>query len=168
VPTIRCMLRGRSRTAARGRMRSRMRQSAAKARSRTRQALLRLRQSCWSRRWQPWNGKMPCCMRHSTRLPYGSTMHEQRHRLPVKSAPCCSTCSKRCSTGMPASSKRPGVLLLRQNTPHGGTCAERIVTLLRKHPDGLSPVQTRYQLGVHKDLGPTMKAMAGRVPAPCG
>ena len=36
----------------------------------------------------------------------------------------------------------------------------RIVALLQEHPAGLSPVQARQRLGVDKDLGPTMKAMA--------
>jgi hypothetical protein len=35
-----------------------------------------------------------------------------------------------------------------------------ILTLLREHPDGLSPVQTRHLLSTAKDLGSTMKAMA--------
>ena len=41
-----------------------------------------------------------------------------------------------------------------------GDMRRRIVALLREHPDGLSPGQTRQRLGVDKDLGPTMKAMA--------
>jgi hypothetical protein len=41
-----------------------------------------------------------------------------------------------------------------------GELRRRIVALLREHPDGLSPVQTRHQLGIDKDLGATMKAMA--------
>jgi hypothetical protein len=41
-----------------------------------------------------------------------------------------------------------------------GDMRRRIVALLREHPEGLSPVQTRRLLGVDKDLGPTMKAMA--------
>jgi hypothetical protein len=36
----------------------------------------------------------------------------------------------------------------------------RIVTLLQEHPEGLSPGQTRRLLGLVKDLGSTMKAMA--------
>ena len=47
------------------------------------------------------------------------------------------------------------------------------MALLQEYPEGLSPVQTRQLLGVVKDLGQTMKAMArdgllGRVPEPCG
>lgn len=40
-----------------------------------------------------------------------------------------------------------------------GDMRQRILTLLRDYPDGLSPAQTRQQLGVEKDLGSTMKAM---------
>jgi hypothetical protein len=40
-----------------------------------------------------------------------------------------------------------------------GDLRRRIVALLREHPDGLSPVQTRHLLGVEKDLANTMKAM---------
>ena len=36
----------------------------------------------------------------------------------------------------------------------------RIVALLAEHPEGLSPSQVRRLLGVDKDLGSTMKAMA--------
>jgi hypothetical protein len=35
-----------------------------------------------------------------------------------------------------------------------------IIALLRQHPEGLSPVQTRKLLGIEKDLGNTMKSMA--------
>jgi hypothetical protein len=41
-----------------------------------------------------------------------------------------------------------------------GDMRRRIVALLQEHPEGLSPAQTRQLLGVDKDLGPTMKAMA--------
>jgi hypothetical protein len=41
-----------------------------------------------------------------------------------------------------------------------GDMRRRIVALLQEHPEGLSPVQTRQLLGVDKDLGQTMKAMA--------
>jgi hypothetical protein len=41
-----------------------------------------------------------------------------------------------------------------------GDMRRRIVTLLQEYPEGLSPVQTRQLLGVAKDLGSTMKAMA--------
>lgn len=41
-----------------------------------------------------------------------------------------------------------------------GEIRQRIVALLREHPEGLSPVQTRHLLGIEKDLGSTMKAMA--------
>jgi hypothetical protein len=41
-----------------------------------------------------------------------------------------------------------------------GDMRRRIVALLREHPEGLSPVQTRHLLGLAKDLGSTMKAMA--------
>jgi predicted transcriptional regulator of viral defense system len=34
------------------------------------------------------------------------------------------------------------------------------VALLQEHPEGLRPVQTRQLLGVAKDLGSTMNAMA--------
>src|SRR2546429_9211215 len=41
-----------------------------------------------------------------------------------------------------------------------GDMRRRIVALLQEYPEGLSPVQTRQLLGVGKDLGQTMKAMA--------
>ena len=41
-----------------------------------------------------------------------------------------------------------------------GEIRRRIVALLQEHPEGLSPVQTRRLLGIAKDLGSTMKAMA--------
>ena len=41
-----------------------------------------------------------------------------------------------------------------------GNMRRRIVALLQEHPGGLSPVQTRQLLGIEKDLGSTMKAMA--------
>jgi hypothetical protein len=52
--------------------------------------------------------------------------------------------------------------------PHGehqsplprGEMRRRIVALLREHPEGLSPADTRRLLGVDKDLADTMGAMA--------
>jgi hypothetical protein len=41
-----------------------------------------------------------------------------------------------------------------------GDMRRRIVALLQEHPDGLSPVQVRQRLGVAKDLGSTLNAMA--------
>ena len=41
-----------------------------------------------------------------------------------------------------------------------GDMRRRIVALLQEYPEGLSPVQTRQLLGITKDLGQTMKAMA--------
>jgi len=41
-----------------------------------------------------------------------------------------------------------------------GDMRRRIVALLQEYPEGLSPVQTRQRLGIAKDLGSTMKAMA--------
>jgi AcrR family transcriptional regulator len=41
-----------------------------------------------------------------------------------------------------------------------GDMRRRIVALLQEYPEGLSPVQTRQLLGIAKDLGSTMKAMA--------
>jgi hypothetical protein len=41
-----------------------------------------------------------------------------------------------------------------------GDMRRRIVALLQEYPEGLSPVQTRQLLGLAKDLGSTMKAMA--------
>jgi hypothetical protein len=41
-----------------------------------------------------------------------------------------------------------------------GNLRRRIVALLQEHPEGLGPVQTRELLGIDKDLGNTMKAMA--------
>ena len=45
------------------------------------------------------------------------------------------------------------------STPRGDM-RRRIVALLQEYPEGLSPVRTRQLLGVAKDLGSTMKAMA--------
>jgi hypothetical protein len=46
-------------------------------------------------------------------------------------------------------------------TPRGsrGAMRRRIVALLREHPADLSPLQTRQQLGIAKDLAHTMHAM---------
>ena len=44
-------------------------------------------------------------------------------------------------------------------TPRGDM-RRRIVALLQEYPEGLSPVQTRQLLGLAKDLGSTIKAMA--------
>ena len=41
-----------------------------------------------------------------------------------------------------------------------GEMRRRIVALLQDHPDGCGPAQTHRLLGVDKDLGSTMKAMA--------
>jgi hypothetical protein len=41
-----------------------------------------------------------------------------------------------------------------------GEMRRRIVALLREHPEGLSPAQTRHLLGVEKELRSTMKHMA--------
>jgi hypothetical protein len=41
-----------------------------------------------------------------------------------------------------------------------GEMRRRIVALLQEHPEGLSPGQTRKLLGLVKDMGSTMKAMA--------
>jgi hypothetical protein len=46
------------------------------------------------------------------------------------------------------------------DAPPRGEMRRRIVALLQEHPEGLSPVQTRQLLGIDKDLGSTMKAMA--------
>jgi len=40
-----------------------------------------------------------------------------------------------------------------------GDMRQRIITLLRDYPEGLSPAQTRQYIGVAKDLGNTMKGM---------
>jgi hypothetical protein len=40
-----------------------------------------------------------------------------------------------------------------------GDMRQRIVTLLRDYPEGLSPMQTQQLLGVDKALRSTMKAM---------
>jgi len=49
-----------------------------------------------------------------------------------------------------------------QETPQSsrGAMRQRILTLLREHPEGLSPAQTRDQLGIDRDLNNTMHAMA--------
>jgi hypothetical protein len=44
--------------------------------------------------------------------------------------------------------------------PPRGEIRRRIVALLLEHPEGMSPAQTRQLLGLGKDLGSTMKAMA--------
>jgi len=41
-----------------------------------------------------------------------------------------------------------------------GEMRRRIVALLQENPEGLSPVQARQLLGIEKDLGSTMMAMA--------
>ena len=40
-----------------------------------------------------------------------------------------------------------------------GEMRQRMLTLLRDYPDGLSPAQTRQRLGIEKDVGSTMQAM---------
>jgi len=49
-----------------------------------------------------------------------------------------------------------------QETPQSsrGAMRQRILTLLREHPEGLSPAQTRDQLGIDRGLNNTMHAMA--------
>jgi transcriptional regulator with XRE-family HTH domain len=41
-----------------------------------------------------------------------------------------------------------------------GAVRQQIVEVLTAHPEGLSPVQIRQHLGVDRDLGSTVKAMA--------
>jgi hypothetical protein len=41
-----------------------------------------------------------------------------------------------------------------------GVIRRRIVALFQEHPEGLSPAQARQLLGIDKDLGSMMKAMA--------
>jgi excisionase family DNA binding protein len=53
----------------------------------------------------------------------------------------------------------PATSAPRGETPRGDM-RRRIVALLREHPDGLAPVQIRHRLGVDKNLGHTMHAMA--------
>ena len=40
-----------------------------------------------------------------------------------------------------------------------GAMRQRILALLRAYPEGLSPAQARQQLGITKNLAPTMTAM---------
>lgn len=49
----------------------------------------------------------------------------------------------------------------RLAVPHAprGAMRQRILALLREHPEGLSPAQARQQLGITKTLAPTMTAM---------
>jgi hypothetical protein len=54
----------------------------------------------------------------------------------------------------------PGSSALGAHEARRGDMRRRIVALLREHSEGLSPVQTRHLLGIDKDLGSTMKAMA--------
>ena len=54
----------------------------------------------------------------------------------------------------------PGPLAPAVASAPRGDMRRRIVALLGEYPEGLSPVQTRQLLGVAKDLGSTMKAMA--------
>jgi hypothetical protein len=54
----------------------------------------------------------------------------------------------------------PGRVAVSEPSAPQGDMRRRIVALLREHPDGLSPVQTRHLLGIEKDLGDTIKAMA--------
>ena len=61
----------------------------------------------------------------------------------------------------PRSAPAPPVAVTASDTSAPrGDMRRRIVALLLEHPEGLSPVQTRQRLGVDKDLGSTMKAMA--------
>jgi len=77
-------------------------------------------------------------------------LHEMQHRYDrLLEAPR--------STPTPA--PRVPVTTTNTSAPQGDM-RRRIVALLREHPDGLSPVQTRHLLGIDKDLGATMKAMA--------
>lgn len=54
----------------------------------------------------------------------------------------------------PAASPSPST------SPPRGAMRQQIVALVRDHPEGLSPAETRRRLGSDKDLGSTMKAMA--------
>ena len=60
---------------------------------------------------------------------------------------------------VPAPTPQAPVAVSNTSAPRGDM-RWRIMALLREHPDGLSPAQTRQYLGVDKDLGSTMKAMA--------
>ena len=53
----------------------------------------------------------------------------------------------------------PGARAAALEVPRGDM-RRRIVALLQEHPEGLSPAHTRQLLGIEKDLGSTMKAMA--------
>jgi hypothetical protein len=41
-----------------------------------------------------------------------------------------------------------------------GAVRQEVRNLLREHPEGLTPVQIRLKLGIDRDLGSTVKAMA--------
>lgn len=74
-------------------------------------------------------------------------LHEMQHRYDrLLAAPP--------PTASPPAPRAPVI-----DEPPRGAMRRRIVALLREHPDGLSPVQTRQRLGLAKDLGSTMKAM---------
>jgi hypothetical protein len=76
-------------------------------------------------------------------------LHEMQHRYDrLLEAP-------RHSPTSPPGPGVPTVLMASR-----GDMRRRIVAMLQEHPEGLSPVQTRQRLGVAKDLGSTMNAMA--------
>ncbi len=54
----------------------------------------------------------------------------------------------------------PGERTPRDASPPRGAMRQQILALVRDHPEGLSPAETRRRLGSDKDLGSTMKAMA--------
>ena len=54
----------------------------------------------------------------------------------------------------------PGERTPRDASPPRGAMRQQILALVRDHPEGLSPAETRRRLGSDKDQGSTMKAMA--------
>src|SRR3989442_10398538 len=54
----------------------------------------------------------------------------------------------------------PGPMPTSETSMPRGEMRRRIVALLQEYLEGLSPAQTRHLLGIDKDLGSTMKAMA--------
>jgi hypothetical protein len=78
-------------------------------------------------------------------------LHEMQHRYDrLLEAPR--------SAPAPTSPPTPRTILV--DVAPRGEIRRRIVALLQDHPEGLSPAQARQALGVEKDLGNTMKAMA--------
>jgi hypothetical protein len=85
-------------------------------------------------------------------------MQQQNQRLldMPRSAPAPPLPSPRSAPAPPLPSPRAAGV---DEAPRG-EMRRRIVALLQEHPEGLSPAQVRRLMGIDKNLGSTMKAMA--------